>query len=130
MNIVKSYKWTVQAADFLALSDRLADDVASSIEIEMIVGEPAGLYSELDDPEAVEKIYLGWYHLRSDTLDGWSSALELFGQVVQTHPNQPFGNVLSAYANWIGAANEWVLDHGKALLRLENRRDPGSTRVI
>jgi len=50
MNIVKSYKWTVQAEDLFALSDRFADDVARSIEIELIVGEPAGLYSDLDDP--------------------------------------------------------------------------------
>ena len=115
MNIVKSYKWTVQAEDLFALSDRFADDVARSIEIELIVGEPAGLYSDLDDPEAIEKVYLGWYHLRTDTREGWSRAIELFGQVAQFHPDQPYGHVLSAFANWIGAANEWVGDPDTAL---------------
>lgn len=115
MNIVKSYKWTVQAEDLFALSDRFADDVARSIEIELIVGEPAGLYSDLDDPEAIEKVYLGWYHLRTDTREGWSRAIELFGQVAQLHPDQPYGHVLSAFANWIGAANEWVRDPDTAL---------------
>jgi TolB-like protein len=117
MNIVKSYKWTVQAEDLFALSDRFADDVARSLEIELIVGEPAGLYSELDDPEAIEKVYLGWYHLRTDTREGWSRAIELFGQVAQSHPEHPYGHVLSAFANWIGAANEWVLDPDAALLK-------------
>lgn len=117
MNIVKSYKWTVQAEDLFALSDRFADDVARSLEIELIVGEPAGLYSELDDPEAIEKVYLGWYHLRTDTREGWSRAIELFGQVAQSHPVHPYGHVLSAFANWIGAANEWVLDPDAALLK-------------
>jgi TolB-like protein len=115
MNIVKSYKWTVPAEDLFALSDRFADDVARSIEIELIVGEPAGLYSELDDPEAIEKVYLGWYHLRTDTREGWSRAIELFAQVAQLHPDQPYGHVLSAFANWIGAANEWVRDPDTAL---------------
>jgi adenylate cyclase len=115
MNIVKSYKWAVQTEDLFALSDRFADDVARSIEIELIVGEPAGLYSELDDPEAIEMVYLGWYHLRTDTREGWSHAIELFGQVAQLHPDQPYGHVLSAFANWIGAANEWVRDPDAAL---------------
>lgn len=117
MNIVKSYKWTVQAEDLFALSYRFADDVARSLEIELIVGEPAGLYSELDDPEAIEKVYLGWYHLRTDTREGWSRAIELFGQVAQSHPEHPYGHVLSAFANWIGAANEWVHDPDAALLK-------------
>jgi len=115
MNIVKSYKWAVQTEDLFALSDRFADDVARSIEIELIVGEPAGLYSDLDDPAAIEMVYLGWYHLRTDTREGWSHAIELFGQVAQLHPDQPYGHVLSAFANWIGAANEWVRDSDAAL---------------
>jgi TolB-like protein len=115
MNIVKSYKWTVQTEDLFALSDRFADDVARSIEIELIVGEPAGLYSDLDDPAAIEMVYLGWYHLRTDTREGWSHALELFGKVAQLHPDQPYGHVLLAFANWIGAANEWVRDPDAAL---------------
>ena len=115
MNIVKSYKWTVPAASLMDLSERLADDIAHSIEIELIVGEPAGLYAELDDPDAIEKVYTGWYHLRSDTREGWAHALALFGQVAQSHPNQPYGHVLAAFANWMGAANGWAPDVAAAL---------------
>ena len=117
MNIVKSYKWTVQTNDLFSISDNFVDDVARSIEIELIVGEPAGLYSELDDPEATEKIYTGWYHLRTDTREGWARALELFGQVAISHANQPYGHVLCAFANWIGAANDWVPDIDAALAK-------------
>jgi hypothetical protein len=117
MNIVKSYKWTVDAEELFDLSDRLADDMACSIEIELIVGEPAGLYSELDDAEAIEKIYQGWYHLRGDTLEGWGRAVELFAHVAQRHPERPYGHVLSAYANWIGVANEWTNDPMAALMK-------------
>ncbi len=121
MNIVKSYKWFVAADGLVELSERLAEDVARSIEVELIVGEPAGLYAELDDPEAIEKIYLGWYHLRSDIREGWSQALELFGQVADSHPDQPYGHVLSAFANWIGAANGWSPNLDEALLRAQQQ---------
>lgn len=115
MNIVKSYKWIVTAGDLFDLSERFVDDVARSIEIELIVGEPAGLYMELNDPHAIENVYTGWYHLRSDTQQGWTYALERFGQVARSHPDQPYGHVLLAFANWIGAANEWAPDTGAAI---------------
>lgn len=115
MNIVKSYKWAVQDEDLFTLSDRFAEEVARSIEIELIVGEPAGLYAELNDPKAIEKIYTGWYHLRSDTPEAWAHALDLFGKVARSYPEQPYGYVLSAFANLIGATNEWGSDPGLAL---------------
>lgn len=77
---------------------------------------PAGLYADLDDPEAIERVYLGWYHLRTDTREGWTYALELFGQVAESHPEQPFGYVLSAFAKWIGASNGWVPDPDETFL--------------
>ena len=39
--------------------------------------------------------------MRSDTREGWARATELFGQVAQSHPDQPYGHVLSAFASWI-----------------------------
>lgn len=125
MNVVKSYKWTVPADDLLAMSERIADDVARSIQIELIVGAPAGLYADLDDPQAIEKIYLGWYHLRQDTREGWSRAMALFGQIAQSHPRLPYGEVLSAYANFIGATSEWAPDSRTALQKAREHARSG-----
>ena len=117
MNIVKSHKWAARADEMLDLADRIADEVARDIEVELIVGEPAGLYAELDDPDAIEHVYLGWYHLRTDTVEGWNRALEHFGAVAESHPDQPYGYVLTAFGLWLGAANGWVADSAEALRR-------------
>lgn len=108
MNVVKSNKWSTTPADMPEIAEEVAEDVSRYLEVELVVGAPAGLYSDLDDPEAIQDVYLGWYHLRTDTIDGWRQALDLFGQVSDAHPDQPYGHVLSAFANWIGAANGWA----------------------
>jgi adenylate cyclase len=121
MNVVKSHKWSLKASDLFARSEQLADDVARSVEVDLIIGEPAGLYAELDDPEAIEQVYLGWYQLTTGTREGWARSLELFGQVARSHPDQPFGYVLSAFANWMGASSGWVRDPD-ATLRLASEQ--------
>jgi tetratricopeptide (TPR) repeat protein len=117
LNIVKSHKWMAGVEEMFDRSDGWADEVARTIEVELVVGAPAGLYADLDDPDAIEKVYLGWYHLRTDTREGWAHALELFGQVARSHPDQPFGYVLAGFAYWIGAANEWATDPEGALVK-------------
>jgi adenylate cyclase len=117
MNVVKSHKWTVREDELFALSDDLATEVAQALETDLIVGEPAGLYADLDDPEAIESVYLGWYHLTTGTPEGWSRALQLFGKVARSHPEQPYGHSLSAYTNWAGASNGWVRDPDAALTK-------------
>ncbi len=115
MNIVKSHKWSVATDEMLDLSDQIAEDVGRSIEVELVVGAPAGLYADLGDARSIEKVYLGWYNLRSDTREGWSRALELFGEVAEEHPDKAYGQVLTAFSLWIGASNEWVPDPAAAL---------------
>ena len=115
MNVVKSHKWALKAADLFTRTDQLANEVIRSVEIDLIIGEPAGLYAELDDPEAIEQVYLGWYQLTTGTPEGWMRSLELFGQVARSHPDQPFGHVLSAFANWMGASSGWARDPDAAL---------------
>lgn len=110
MNIVKSHKISTSKADLFAVSEKLADQVGQSIEIELVVGEPAGLYAELEDPVAIEQVYLGWYHLRSDTRAGLERALVLFGNVADSHPELPYGWVLLSFTNWIAASNGWTED--------------------
>jgi adenylate cyclase len=121
MNVVKSHKWTAKAADLFALSDELADEVARALEVDLIVGAPAGLYAEFDDPEAVEKVYLGWYHLNRGTPEGWARALQLFEEVARAHPANPYGHALSAFANWMGAASGWARDPDETLLRARDQ---------
>jgi tetratricopeptide (TPR) repeat protein len=53
--------------------------------------------------------------LRTDTREGWAHALDLFGQVARSHPDQPYGYVLTSFALWLGASNDWVTDRQAAL---------------
>ncbi|HEY5650219.1 MAG TPA: adenylate/guanylate cyclase domain-containing protein [Acidimicrobiia bacterium] len=119
MNVVKSHKWTVGVGELFALSDRVAAEVTRSVEVELVVGEPAGLYAELEDPEAIQQIYLGWYHLRNETKEDWQRALEMFDRVAVTHPDKPYGFVLAGFAYWLGTASQWVADPEEALTRAE-----------
>jgi adenylate cyclase len=116
MNIVKSHKWTARADDLFALSDELAEEVARALEVDLIIGEPAGLYAELDDPAAIEQVYHGWYHLTSGTPEGWARSLEHFESVARAHPDKPYGHVLLAFANWMGANNGWAREPDVTLL--------------
>lgn len=107
MNIVKSHRWSGPVHELFETSETMADEVANAVEIELIIGEPAGLYADLGDPVAIEKIYLGWYYLTSGTSDGWARSLALFGDVAKHHADQPFGHVLAAFSQWLGANYGW-----------------------
>jgi adenylate cyclase len=125
MNVVKSHRWVATVDEMFELSERIADEVAQSIEVELIIGEPAGLYADLNDPVAIEDIYLGWYHLTTGTAEGWTRAIELFGRVAESHPEQPYGTVLSAFANWMAAGSGWVRDPAEALGRAMEQAQVG-----
>ena len=126
MNIVKSHKVMGTTADVFELSDELSEAIGHSVEVDLVVGAPAGLYAELEDPVAIEKVYMGWYHLRSDTQEDWEHALRLFGEVAESHPDLPYGWVLSAFANWIGAANQWAGDPAAALMLAREQAQRGA----
>ena len=117
MNVVKSHKWMTTVDEMFGLSEVLAEDVATSVEVELVVGEPARLYAELNDAVAIEKVYLGWYHLRNDTKEGWQKALELFGDVARSHPDEPYGFVLSGFGWWLASTNGWADDRKAALAK-------------
>jgi adenylate cyclase len=125
INVVKAFKWNARAADLFEMSEAIADEVGRALEVDLVVGEPAGLYADLDDPEAIEQVYLGWYHLTSGTLEGWTRALEHFGRVARTHPERPYGHVLSAFANWMGASNGWGRDPEATLRRAREQLKAG-----
>lgn len=119
MNVVKSHKWTVNIGELFELSDRVAEEVTRSVEVELVVGEPARFYAELDDPEAIQQIYLGWYHLRNETKEDWQRAIEMFDRVATDHPDHPYGFVLAGFAYWLGTANQWVSDPEATLTKAE-----------
>ncbi len=125
MNVVKALKRTALVADLFTLSDAFADEVGRAVEVELVIGEPAGLYADLDDPEAIEQVYLGWYQLTVGSREAWSLALGHFGRVARSHPDQPYGHVLSAFANWMGVSNGWVRDPEATLLTAWEQAETG-----
>jgi adenylate cyclase len=125
INVVKTFKWSTRTADLFDMSDAIADEVGRALEVDLVVGEPAGLYADLDDPEAIEQVYLGWYQFTTGTPEGWARALEHFGRVAQTHPERPYGHVLSAFANWMGASSGWSRDPQATLRRAREHLQAG-----
>jgi adenylate cyclase len=115
MNVVKAQKWTADLAGISDLAETVGSEVARTLQIELVVGEPAGLYMELDDPVAVEKIYLGWYHLNKGTPEGWAESLRLFSDVAEMHPDHSFGHVLYAFAQWVATELGIAPDRDMAL---------------
>ncbi len=114
--VVKALKQTGAMSELLELSEMLADRTGSTVEVELVVGEPAGVYAELGDQESIQNVYQGWYHLRSSTPQGWTRACALFEEVATSHPELTTGWALSAFANWVGATSGWAPDPDKTLV--------------
>jgi adenylate cyclase len=115
INVVASHRWEGTVATFSSLADEVAEEVAGSLEIELIVGEPARLYAEVNDPEALENIYRGWYHITEATEEGWRRAVELFTRVAEARPGHPHGHALLAFAYWLGAAEGYAADRAATI---------------
>ncbi len=115
MNVVKAFKETGSPQDLFDLSDSLAERVGRTVEVELVVGAPARIYSEQLDPVSSQHVYMGWYHLRNFTQAGWSEALAHFEEVTASHPSLPYGWVLSAFANWVAASSGWATDPAETL---------------
>ncbi len=115
INVVASHRWEATPATLLAVSDQIAEEVAGSLEIELVVGEPARIYAEVNDPEALEHIYRGWYHITKATDEGWRRAIEHFTRVVEQRPDHPHGHALLAFAYWLGAAESYMPDRAVAI---------------
>lgn len=110
INVVFSRRWDATTDTLLSLSDRVGDEVARFLEVELVVGEPARIYSELGDPKAQENIYRGWFHLNSSTREGFQRAVEYFEEVDRNHPDVGTATALLAFTHWIGASQDLVDD--------------------
>ena len=107
-NLVKAHKVTGNVDDGLALSDEVSEALGHAVEVDLVVGVPATLYAEIDDPVGIQHIYRGWYHLRSPTREDWEEAMASFEAVAESHPDLPYGPVLWAYATFLGVTNGWL----------------------
>jgi TolB-like protein len=125
INIVFSHRWEATASSLSSLSDDVAIEVAHLLEIELVVGEPARIYSEIGDPVAQEHIYQGWYQLNTGTQKGWERPTELFEKVAETHPDLPAGYALLAYAHWMGAAERFDSDPKSHFVRARDYAQKG-----
>jgi adenylate cyclase len=125
MNVVKAHKETGAVSELLELSEVLAERMGRTVEVELVVGEPAGVYAELGDPESIQKVYQGWYHLRSYTAQGWTRACALFEEVATAHPELATGWALGAFANWLGATSGWAPNPDKTLALAARQAEQG-----
>ncbi len=104
MNVVTSHKWATTVDGLFALTDTISDEIERGVAIEIVIGEQARLFSSIDDPEATQTIYQGWFQLTRDTYDGWLEAVKAFEEVSRSRPDLVYGYSLSAFANWWGAS--------------------------
>ena len=107
-------KWDCSEDGIFDISDALATDILRAFEIELIVGEPARVYHELGNPEAIAKVYEGWYNLTAGTRNGWNRANELFRELRADAPTNAVGPVLYAFTQWMGARDGLVNDRAEA----------------
>lgn len=128
MSNVWGGKWDSTVEDVFDLAERFTADVKKAVEIELIVGEPARIYNDLGDPDALVKVYEGWYKLTTGTPEGWARALELFGELVVSYPKNPLGYALSAFTHWMGAAQGISQDHADSLRMARLRAEDGIER--
>lgn len=110
INVVFSRRWDATADTLLSLSDRIGDEVVRFLQVELVVGEPARIYSDLGDPKAQENIYRGWFQLNTSTREGYQRALEYFEEVDRHHPDETVAAALLAFTHWVGVAQDLVDD--------------------
>lgn len=120
LQIVWMNNWDVDTDKLIELTDRFTADIVRVFEVELIVGETANIYNELKDPEAVAKVYEGWYQITSGTKEGWQKAIILFNELHGSHPKDIVGASLLAFAHWLGAS-ERMSDDPKTDLELARR---------
>ena len=114
-NVATSHKWTAPTTDLFSLSDKISEEVASALEIELVIGEPARIYSDMTDPETLQIVYNTWFGLTSGTREGWANALDAFESVAISHPDEPFGHTLGALTKWVGVGEGYIQDREEAL---------------
>jgi adenylate cyclase len=106
-------KWDCDESAVFDMADELATEIVRAFEIELIVGEPARVYHELGSPDAIAKVYEGWYNLTAGTRNGWNRANTLFGELRTDAPNNAVGPVLYAFTQWMGARDGLIDDRAR-----------------
>ncbi len=125
MSNVWGGKWDSTLEEVFDLAERFTADIKRAFEIELIVGEPARIYSDLGDAAGLAKVYEGWYKLTTGTREGWARAIELFEELVESYPENPLGYGLAAFTHWAGAAQGASSDPAASLAMARKRAEWG-----
>jgi adenylate cyclase len=118
-------KWEWEKDSLFDVSDEFTSDIVHAFEIELIIGEPARFYQELGSPEAIAKVYEGWYNLTAGTRNGWNRANGLFSELRADAPDSAVGPVLFAFTQWMGARDGLIDDQAEALKRARTNAELG-----
>jgi class 3 adenylate cyclase/tetratricopeptide (TPR) repeat protein len=118
-------KWDSTLEEVFDLAERFTADVKRAFEIELVVGAPARIYSDLGDAEGLAKVYEGWYKLNSGSREGWVRGVELFEELVESYPENHLGYGLAAFAHWVGAAQGVSSDPAHSLAMARTRAEQG-----
>jgi len=119
-------KWDWDKDSLFEVSGEFTSDIVHAFEIELIVGEPARFYQELGSPEAIAKVYEGWYGLTAGTRNGWNRANGLFSELRDDAPDSAVGPVLFAFTQYIGARDGLIDDRAEAFKRARTNAELGA----
>jgi adenylate cyclase len=104
MNFVSSHKWNSTTDTLFGDLEKMIEEVARAIEVELIVGDRIVFYEETQNPRIVQIMIKGWYHLMVGTPEDWLEAMAMFERVVAENPDYTVAQSLLAFGTWLGAA--------------------------
>lgn len=104
MNIVASHKWTSTEEALFVDIERMIEEVARSVEVELVIGDRMVFYEAAGNPDILKAMIQAWYHLMIGTPEHWLEAMEIFDRTAEEHPDYLLGKSLRAFATWLGAA--------------------------
>lgn len=95
--------------DVFALQDEITQEVISSLNVELVVGEASRIwFDKLTSPQARECFYRGISHLYSGTKEDNATARKMFEKLYSIHPESVQGPSIIALTNWIDASFGWT----------------------
>ncbi len=85
--------------DVFAAQDDIVHAIVTTLDIEMIGGEPARMYHAELDPETVQEVYQGLQFLSRGGPEAMRNAIAVFERVIERSPDSANGYMLAALAH-------------------------------